>query len=72
MYVDVTFFDESIDAKRNRYTFRFRNIDTPFLLNKAHKHTKTYVAISPNTVDIPLSQDNINQGISSRIFPRLR
>jgi hypothetical protein len=29
---DVIFFDESIDAKLNRYMFKFRSIDTPFLL----------------------------------------
>lgn len=31
---DVIYFDESIDAKMNRYTFKLRNIDTPFLLDR--------------------------------------
>ena len=46
---DVIFFDESIDAKMNRYMFKFRNIDTPFLLDNANLHAKTYVTPTPNT-----------------------
>lgn len=47
--IDVIFFDESIDAKMNRYTFKTRNIDTPFLSSGTHKYLKTYVAPSVNT-----------------------
>ena len=41
---EIIFFDESIDAKINRYTFRLHKHDTPFLTNESNKHTKTYVA----------------------------
>ena len=41
---EMIFFDESIDAKINRYTFRLHRHDTPFLTNESNKHTKTYVA----------------------------
>lgn len=44
----MIFFDESIDAKMNRYMFKFRSIDTPFLLDNANLHAKTYVAPTPN------------------------
>jgi hypothetical protein len=45
----VIFFDESIDAKLNRYTFRFHSIDTPFLQHERSqkRHQKTYVPPSP-------------------------
>ena len=46
---DVLFFDESIDAKMNRYLFKLRSIDTPFLLDNANVHAKTYVPPTPNT-----------------------
>ena len=49
---DVVFFDESIDAKLNRYMFKFRNIDTPFLLDNANLHAKTYVPPTANTVGL--------------------
>lgn len=50
--LDVLYFDESIDAKMNRYTFKFRNIDTPFLLDSSTKHIKTYVSPSPDTTGL--------------------
>ena len=37
----------------NRYTFKLKNIDTPFLNNHDSKHSKTYVAPSPDTHNIP-------------------
>jgi hypothetical protein len=50
---DVIFFDESIDAKLNRYTFRFHSaIDTPFLLQNTEKHLKTYVPPSPSVIGL--------------------
>jgi hypothetical protein len=52
---DVVFFDESIDAKQNRKTFKLRgNIDTPFLNNIDSKHQKTYVAPSPDITNCPV------------------
>jgi hypothetical protein len=52
----VVFFDESIDAKMNRYTFKLRSIDTPFLNNSEDKkYTKTYVAPTPDRSNIPPS-----------------
>ena len=50
---DVVFFDESIDAKMNRYMFRLHSIDTPFLLATADKHAKTYVPPTPNAEGLP-------------------
>jgi len=52
-YEDIVFFDESIDAKMNRYTFKLRNIDTPFLLDNGTRHTKTYVPPTANTTNLP-------------------
>ena len=52
-YEDIVFFDESIDAKMNRYTFKLRNIDTPFLLDNGTRHTKTYVPPTANTSNLP-------------------
>jgi hypothetical protein len=53
---DVVFFDESIDAKMNRYTFKLRSIDTPFLNNSEdNNYTKTYVAPTPDRSNIPPS-----------------
>ena len=52
---DVVFFDESIDAKQNRYTLQLLrgNIDTPFLNSLDSKHHKTYVAPSPDITNYP-------------------
>ena len=33
----------------NRYLFKLRSIDTPFLLDNANVHAKTYVPPTPNT-----------------------
>ena len=51
--MNVLFFDETIDAKMNRYTFRLRNIDTPFILDSTTRHTKTYVPPTPDTTNLP-------------------
>lgn len=60
--VDVVFFDESIDAKLNRYMFKFRNIDTPFLLDNANLHAKTYVPPTANTVGL------VDYGKDGRVY----
>ena len=49
----MVFFDESIDAKMNRYTFKFQILDTPFLNDSYSKHQKTYVAPSPDMNNLP-------------------
>ena len=59
---DVVFFDESIDAKLNRYMFKFRNIDTPFLLDNANLHAKTYVPPTANTVGL------VDYGKDGRVY----
>jgi hypothetical protein len=46
MVIDIMFFDESIDAKMNRYSFQLHIRDTPFLNDTSTKHVKTYVAPS--------------------------
>ena len=56
---DIRFFDESIEAKHNRYTFRFFSVDTPFLNDQTNKHVKTVVAPAPSLEGLPgyLPQD---------------
>jgi hypothetical protein len=64
---DITFFDESIDAKMNRYMFNLQKIDTPFLLDDARRHIKTFVPPTPNTDNLPrpLSQGETEGGESA-------
>lgn len=49
---DLIFFDESIDAKMNRYSFSLSFKDTPFLSSTADVHAKSYVPPSPDTSEI--------------------
>lgn len=74
--IDVVFFDESIDAKLNRYTFRLQTLDTPFLLNNSHRHIKAFVAPSPDLSglsNLVWCIDNNSIDTSKKIgFPRLR
>ena len=49
---DVVFFDESIDAKMNRYSFALTLNDTPFLSSTADVHAKSYVPPSPDSTGI--------------------
>lgn len=65
---DVIFFDESIEAKLNRYTFRSKNFDTPFLTYEKDKHIKTYVPPSPMRSDLT-DPDLVFQNDT---FPRLQ
>jgi hypothetical protein len=63
---DVLFFDESIEAKINRYTFRLHKRDTPFLLDSSQKHTKTFVSTSvdvDNLDTIPFPEDETTEWI---------
>lgn len=64
--IDVVFFDEAIDAKLNRYTFKFRELDTPFLLCNFTEHVKSYVPPTPSQVDLSES------GYTYPRFPVLR
>lgn len=50
---DIRFFDESIEAKHNRYMFKFFSVDTPFLNDQTSKHVKTIVAAAPNVEGLP-------------------
>lgn len=56
---DIRFFDESIEAKHNRYTFRFFSVDTPFLNDQSSKHIKTVVAAAPNVEGLPGAKPDI-------------
>jgi hypothetical protein len=67
---DVIFFDESIDAKMNRYTFRFRYVDTPFLQDDADKHAKTHVPPSPDVTHLDTLQTQLPIKYSG--FPSLK
>lgn len=57
---DIRFFDESIEAKLNRYTFRFFNVDTPFLNDQSSKHFKTVVAAAPSLDGLPGNPTSID------------
>lgn len=51
---DLTFFDQSIDAKKNRSKLRLKKLDTPFLHSaNAHRIMKRIDAIEPNRHDLP-------------------
>ena len=52
---DVTFFDQSIDAKRNRSKLNLKKVDTPFLSAAyTHRHLHTIFALGPKSDDLPL------------------
>jgi hypothetical protein len=42
----------------NRYMFKFRSIDTPFLLDNANLHAKTYVPPTPNMDGLQVSEED--------------
>lgn len=51
---DVTFFDQSIDAKRNRSKLNLKKKETPFLHSaNAHRNLKQIDAIPPNRANLP-------------------
>jgi len=51
---DIIFFDQSIDAKLNRSRLKLKKLDTPFLQSaKAHKQLEPFVAVEPNTSNLP-------------------
>lgn len=53
---DVAFFDQSIDAKKNRSKLKFKKADTTFLHSaSAHRQLNCYDAVPPNRKDVPSS-----------------
>lgn len=59
---DVTFFDQSIDAKKNRSKLRLKKTDTPFLHSaNAHRVMKHINAIEPNKNDLPSDNESIDE-----------
>jgi len=51
---DVTFFDQSIDAKKNRSKLKLKKVETPFLHSaNAHRDLKRIHAIEPNIANLP-------------------
>ena len=51
---DIVFFDQSIDAKRNRSKLKLKKKETPFLHSaSAHRKMKQIKAIEPNRDNIP-------------------
>ena len=59
---DVTFFDQSIDAKKNRSKMRLKKTETPFLnAANARRNLKRVQAIEPNNIDVPTSDDTAGE-----------
>jgi len=51
---DVKFFDQSIEAKKNRSKLNLKKVDTPFLhAASAHRDLKQIDAIKPNQKEVP-------------------
>jgi pentatricopeptide repeat protein len=74
---DVIFFDQSIDAKLNRSRLKLRKTRTPFLQSvRAHKELEKFVAVKPNTTDLPLEAPFIYEGwpetLDTTLFGRPR
>ncbi|GMH97302.1 hypothetical protein TrST_g12364 [Triparma strigata] len=66
---DVTFFDESIDAKLNRYKLKLKKIETPFLQSaKVHRKLKTVVSPEPSGKDLPEDAGVLDKKTNERIF----
>ena len=56
---DIIFFDQSIDAKKNRSRRKFKKVDTPFLHSaSAHRDLKLVQAVEPNAEDLPSLPDD--------------
>ena len=59
---DVTFFDQSIDAKKNRSKLHLKKTDTPFLHSaNAHRVMKRIDAIEPNNTNLSSDDDNAGE-----------
>ena len=52
---DIKFFDQSVDAKKNRSKLTLKKKETPFLHSaNAHRELKCVDAIQPNNTNLPL------------------
>ena len=50
---DLVFFDQTIDAKKNRSKLKFKKVETPFLHSaSAHKDLTKIEAVPPNDADL--------------------
>ena len=55
---DIKFFDQSIDAKKNRSKLKLKKKETPFLHSAcAHRDLKRIMAVQPNGEDLPPRED---------------
>ena len=56
---DIKFFDQSVDAKKNRSILRLKKKETPFLHAAcAHRELKRIKAVEPNSKDLPYSESS--------------
>jgi len=59
---DIKFFDQSIDAKRNRSMLKLKKKETPFLNAAcAHRDLKRVKAVEPNGEGLPEREDGIKE-----------
>jgi len=55
---DIKFFDQSIDAKKNRSKLKLKKKETPFLHSAcAHRELKRIKAVEPSCEDLPPKED---------------
>ena len=60
---DIKFFDQSIDAKKNRSKLKLKKKETPFLHSAcAHRDLKRIMAVQPNGEDLPPKDDEDDNG----------
>jgi pentatricopeptide repeat protein len=51
---ELVFFDQSIDAKKNRSKLKIKKVDTHFLQSAStHKDLKKFPAVAPNAIGLP-------------------
>ena len=68
---DVAFFDESINAKRNRSTMRMSTIETPLLSDKeSYMDERTHIPTQPDSTNLPPRQDK-GLYMPGDVFPTL-
>lgn len=67
---DVTFFDQSIDEKKNRSKLKLNKKETPFLQStKSHKALKSIYAVEPNAYDLPDENRGVEWSLSTIYSP---
>jgi pentatricopeptide repeat protein len=57
---DVTFFNESINEKKNRSFLTFRKLATPFLQSVKHDVQKTVVCFAPDKAGLPVPNPGVD------------